>query len=41
MEIDVRSWDTEYFGHFHMDVVKRIGKLKGVSLLAEEGTLYA
>ncbi len=29
--------DAEYFGHFHMDVVKRMDKLDEVTLLAQDG----
>jgi hypothetical protein len=28
--------DTEYFGHFHMDLVTRMGKLKELSLLTQK-----
>jgi hypothetical protein len=37
MILDVR--DSEYFGHFHMDVIKRMSKLMEVSLLAQDGQL--
>jgi hypothetical protein len=31
--------DAEYFGHFHMDVVKRMERLESVELLAAPGAL--
>jgi hypothetical protein len=33
--------DAAYFGHFHMDTIKRMSKVEELKLLANEGETYS